>query len=216
MKQKNIFLDSEGNEWFKRNLESLNGKDFLKDDPLIKEILSLAPYKDGIKVLEIGCGDGSRLKWLNDNLHFQCYGLDPSDQAITVAKNRGVYAQKGTADQLPFESNFFDIVIFGFCLYLCDREDLFKIASEADRVLCSPGWMFILDFFSPNPLKREYHHRCGIYSYKMDYRTLFTWHPSYLCISHKITSHEESECYIDDPNEWIATSVIRKNQDIYG
>jgi SAM-dependent methyltransferase len=85
--------------------------------------------------------------------------------------------QQGTADILPFKDHYFDIIIFGFCLYLCDREDLFRIASEADRVLGEPGWLLILYFFSPFPKKNVYHFCKGVQSYKMDYRTLFTWHP---------------------------------------
>ena len=45
----------------------------------------------------------------------------------------------GTAEKLPFEENYFDILIFGFCLYLTDSEDLFKISSEAYRVTKKVG-----------------------------------------------------------------------------
>jgi ubiquinone/menaquinone biosynthesis C-methylase UbiE len=167
-------------------------------------------HGEGQKVLEIGCSDGSRLKWLKESLGFECYGIDPSTQAVQVASSRGITAEIGTANNLPFDDNMFDIVIFGFCLYLCDREDLFRIAAEADRVLKSPGWLLIEDFYSPIPLKREYHHRNGLFSYKMDYRTLFTWSPSYTCYSQKVTHHAEPG-YTDDSNEWVATSVLRKN-----
>ena len=85
---------------------------------------------------------------------------------------------QGTADRLPYRDGLFDVVVFGFCLYLCDREDLFRIASEADRVLNDQGWLIIHDFYSPVPTRRDYHHKTGIYSYKMDYKTLFEWHPS--------------------------------------
>ncbi len=100
--------------------------------------------------------------------------------------------------------------MFGFCLYLCDREDLFRIACEADRVLKNPGWLLIQDFYSPAPVKREYHHRSGLFTHKMDYRTLFTWNPSYVNLVHKVRHHSEGS-YTDDPKEWVATSVLRKN-----
>ena len=41
----------------------------------------------------------------------------------------------GTAEKLKFEDDKFDLIIFGFCLYLCDREDLIKIVDETNRVL---------------------------------------------------------------------------------
>jgi ubiquinone/menaquinone biosynthesis C-methylase UbiE len=67
-----------------------------------------------------------------------CTGLDSSNAPITEAVNKGVDAKQGTADELPFPNNSFDIVVFDFCLYLCDRLDLFKITAEADRVLNKP------------------------------------------------------------------------------
>jgi ubiquinone/menaquinone biosynthesis C-methylase UbiE len=160
-------------------------------------------------VLEIGCGDGTRLAWIRNNLNADCYGIEPSAQAVAAACVKGINARQGTADTLPFDNQFFDIVIFGFCLYLCDRGDLFRIASEADRVLRSPGWLMVLDFFNPTQKAREYHHRTGVQSYKMDYRRLFIWHPDYECMTHKVRCHDEAS-YTDDPDEWVAVSVLRK------
>ena len=115
----------------------------------------------------------------------------------------------GTADSLTHKDNAFDIVIFGFCLYLCDRGDLFRISTEADRVLKKEGWIIIQDFFAESPIQNEYHHTSGIKSYKMDYKTLFTWHPDYTCYQTKVY-HHESQVFTDSSNEWVETSVIRK------
>ena len=109
-----------------------------------------------------------------------------------------------------FPDGIFNIVVFGFCLYLCDREDLFKISFEANRVLKNQGWIIIQDFYTPMPLKRRYKHTKGIYSFKMDYRKLFDWHPHYECFSHEITHHSKKEM-TDDLQEWVSTSVLRKN-----
>jgi ubiquinone/menaquinone biosynthesis C-methylase UbiE len=165
----------------------------------------------GLKVLEVGCGDGTRLAWLKNNLNADCYGIEPSAQAVAAACAKGINVQQGTADILPFDSQRFDLVIFGFCLYLCDREDLFRIASEADRVLHTPGWLMIMDFYSPVPQARTYHHRPSVQSYKMDYCSLFTWHPDYACMTHKVRHHGEGN-YTDAPDEWVAVSVLRKHQ----
>jgi len=210
MKQKNIFLESEGNAWFERNAKLIASRHFPEADSLLVEILNLPNLEKGTKILEIGCGEGGRLSWLRENCGFDCYGVEPSAQAVEVAKGRGIAAQQGTADHLPFDDDTFDVLTFGFCLYLCDREDLFRIACEADRVLKNPGWLLIVDFYSPAPVKREYHHRSGIFTHKMDYRTLFTWNPSYTNFLHKVRHHSEGS-YTDDPKEWVATSVLRKN-----
>jgi ubiquinone/menaquinone biosynthesis C-methylase UbiE len=210
MKQKDIFLSSEGDAWFDRNHTLVAQRHLPEDDPILVEVLELPPIAKGITALEIGCGDGTRLEWLKDNLGAKCFGIDPSSKGVARANQRGVHAQRGTADRLPFENDQFDLVIFGFCLYLCDRDDLFQIAQEAHRVLKTPGWLVILDFYSPVPVSRAFHHRTGVFSYKMDYRSLFTWHPAYECVTHKVR-HHENKAYTDDIQEWVAVSVLRKN-----
>ena len=210
MKQKSVFLESEGNQWFRRNAEALRQRDLPGSDSVLLEILQLrSTLPAEPTILEVGCGDGSRLAWLRENIGAACSGVEPSADAVATARSRGIDAVQGTADLLPFADASMDIAIFGFCLYLCDREDLARIAAEADRVLRSPGWLVLLDFYSPTPLQREYHHRSGLFSYKMDYRTLFTWNPAFTEYSHSVRHHADGSI-TDDPQQWIATSVLRK------
>lgn len=212
MQQKRIFLESEGDAWLRRNEPSDISRKLPEEDRILQEMLELFPGESGVglDVLEVGCGGGTRLAWLNANLGMSCAGIDPSAEAVRVASAKGVKAYRGTADALPFEEDAFDIVVFGFCLYLCDRDDLPTIASEADRVLRSPGWLLIMDFYSPLPRALDYHHRKGVRTYKMDYRTLFNGYPDYECMTHKVRHHADS-CYTDDPEEWVAVSVLRKS-----
>ena len=212
IKQKDVFLQEEGNAWFDRNHATIQSRDLDQyHDPVIfavQRCMSSLPLNE-VKLLEIGCGEAKRLQWIKKNLGIDCYGIDPSEKAVATAQSRGVHAVRSTADQIPFEDHEFDFVVFGFCLYLCDRDDLFQIAQEAHRVLKPDAWLLIHDFFSGAPYSRKYHHRDGINSYKMDYRSLFLWHPSYECFSHEIT-HHGANGYTDDVNEWVGLSVMRK------
>lgn len=214
MSQKDVFLEGEGDAWFERNRKPAANRELPAGDPLLVELLGLSvpPLTAGTRILEIGCGEGVRLQWLATQRGCDCYGLDPSGRAVEAAASRGVNARRGTAEALPFDDESFDVVLFGFCLYLCDREDLFRIACEADRVLRNPGWLLIHDFFNESPSRREYHHRPGIFSYKMDYRRLFDWHPGYTNYSHRVMHHVTGG-YTDDANEWVAISVMRKHFD---
>ncbi len=212
MKQKDIFLNHEANAWFERNRQASSNRNFSKDDIVlaVHEISKLSEHKgEKIKVLEIGCGEGGRLNHMKEVINCSVYGIDPSDQAVNNCMSNGISAKIGTADNLPHENNSFDVLIFGFCLYLCDREDLFRITMEADRVLKAEGWLIIKDFYEEHPMSNEYHHTSGVRSYKMDYKSLFTWHPNYTCYQNKVYHHEDQN-FTDQSNEWVATSVIRK------
>jgi len=140
-KQKDTFIASEADAWFDRNHEAISRRNYNESDPVIQAVdhCLVNGVKDvqggGLTLLEVGCGEGKRLQWLQENRAVKCSGIEPSSKAVELATSRGVDAAKGTADSLPFSNDLFDFVVFGFCLYLCDREDLFKIAYKADRVL---------------------------------------------------------------------------------
>lgn len=83
------------------------------------------------------------------------------------------------------------------------------LPAEADRVLARSGWVVIHDFFTTEPQRRPYHHVPGLWSFKMDYRRLFDWHPNYVCKSHRVIHHVSGE-HTDELQEWVAVSVLRK------
>lgn len=213
--QKDVFLGGEGDAWFARNREIIARPTHLENDAVVAAVADIVridqPAASRLKLLEIGSSNGMRIERLRDVYGFEVAGIEPSAAAVADATGRGLAVTVGTADALPHPAGTFDIVIFGFCLYLCDPADLFRIASEADRVVKSPGWIIIHDFFAAVPTARPYHHRSGVFSHKMDYRTLFDWHPAYTCYSHRVGRHQTG-VFEDDPNEWVATSVLRKRE----
>jgi len=209
MSQKEVFLSGEGNAWFQRNKNKITETD---DTDLVLKAIKFAELSNPSRILEIGCADGSRLNLLKQFFsNAECYGLDPSEEAIKSGKEKYKFnLQVGTADTLPFEENYFDLILFGFSLYLCDRKDLFKIAYEADRCLCNNGYIIIKDFQPPFPYRNSYVHYEGISSYKMDYSRMFTWNPAYTEIYRVITSHSG---YVqrDIPDERIGVTILHKS-----
>lgn len=188
-KQKKAFLSGEGDCWFERNQQALSLRSFANDE-VVKAIQKLKlPINN---VLEIGCADGSRLDYLNRVMGLQCTGVDVSFSAIESGciSFPNIKLEVCSADNLNFKNSSFNVVIIGFCLYLCDREDLFTIAKEVDRVLSDNGVLIINDFHPLQPYKKAYVHSDGIYSFKMDYSRLFTWNPIYTKIYQKIYNHD--------------------------
>ena len=123
-------------------------------------------------VLEIGCSNGWRLKLLEKKYKCMTTGVEPTPLT-------GGNILRGTADALPINQLTFDLVIYGWCLYLCDREDLFKIAAEGDRVLQEDGYLVIYDFHFNVPHRRKYKHKEGLFSFKYDHALLWLANPSY-------------------------------------
>jgi ubiquinone/menaquinone biosynthesis C-methylase UbiE len=149
-KQKDLFLGGEGDAWFERNHAAIQGRDF-NFDPIVQAVARCISSESkgdtrGMSLLEIGCGEGIRLSHLASRHLLACHGIDPSAKAVAQAQKEGRAVIQGTADALPFENHAFDLVVFGFYLYLCDREDLIRIAQKADRLLKWPGWLIVQDF----------------------------------------------------------------------
>jgi SAM-dependent methyltransferase len=207
--QKDLFLATEGDQWLRRNRAVLSARDFSRDPLCLK--VSACAAESRLKILEVGCSDGSRLADLAGRYGHHVSGIDPSGEAVSRAAAVGVRAVQGTADKLPFADGAFDAVMFGFCLYLCDDSDLFRIAMEADRVLASPGWLLILDFDARAPTYRDYAHLAGVRSRKMDYKSMFQWHPAFTLVSYD-KFHHGTQHWTDDEDEWVSCVCMRKNR----
>ena len=211
MSQKDLFLASEGDRYHQRNKHklTLTGPKAANDRVLASlKALHLKPAS----VLEIGCANGWRLELLRTIYDAACVGLDPSAEAIAegMAAFPNLRLHQGTADSLPFDADAFDLVIFGFCLYLCDREHLFRIAAEADRVLQNAGHLVVEDFHPPFPYTNAYEHHHGTLAYKMNYAALFSWNPAYTLVSQLIFDHEERRD-VTDPDDRVSVSVLARN-----
>lgn len=81
---KSNFLNHEGNNFLKRNIESFNNNNYIDNDIIINNLTNL----NNLNILEIGCSNGWRLNKLNElypNNNY--YGLNPSKEEIIFGKN---------------------------------------------------------------------------------------------------------------------------------
>ncbi len=213
MKQKEIFLNVEGDNFHERNKARLSELDSLaKNDPVLKNLKQLEV--EPTSVLEIGCGEGWRLEIIRREYAAKCYGVEPSAKAVSAGLELfpDLLLKTGTADSLPYDNAAFDLVIFGFCLYLVDRSDLFKVAAEADRVLAEKGQLAIFDFHSPFPYYNDYCHLPGLRAFKMNYSKMFLWHPAYTLQSQLLSSHN-GNMQIDNTDERVSVLLLRKSNE---
>lgn len=192
MKQSEIMMSGEGDAWFTRNCDKLGQHDPVSD---VIESIGIKPKS----VLEIGCANGWRLEKLRNAFACQVYGVEPS-LAACMAANVPLF--QSTADALPCKPSQFDLVIYGFCLYLSDPVDWFKITQEGDRVLAYGGNIIIHDFDGDVPFARRYEHRSNMMSHHIDFSKFWLAHPFY---------REVTRLYLPDGE---IVSVLKKNATI--
>ena len=207
--QEEAFLSGEGDAYHRRN----RGASIAREHwfALLSGVWDRLPLRPG-RILEIGCGAGENLAFLRDRYGLECHGVDPSREAVEegVQRHPGLNLSVGIASKLPHGDGEFDCLLFGFCLYLCDRNALFAIAAEADRVLRPDGIVLILDFSPPFPYRNAYAHRPGLYSYKMRYRDMFLWNPAYSLAEVRGFSHTAA-AFHPNPDERLELAALYKS-----
>ena len=205
--QKQSFLESKADQFYDRM--SNISVDY-STDPIVEILGDL--NKDAT-VLEIGCGTGNRLGYLTDKFGLvECAGVEPSLKAVSEAQKKfpNIEFVVGTADDLSALRRTFDIVIFGFCLYLCDRKDLYKIAYEADNKLNTNGLLVIYDFYTDMPYKNRYRNEANLFSYKQDYSALFEVSPFYQLLEKKVFSVDGAYISVSHQDTLQMVSKLKK------
>ncbi|UWZ83257.1 class I SAM-dependent methyltransferase [Occallatibacter riparius] len=97
--------------------------------------------KPGERILDLGCGDGqltAQLAAIGTNIT----GVDSSAAMVEAAKSRGIAAEQGSAEQLPFPANQFDAVFSNAALHWVRGQD--EMMAEVHRVL-KRGGRFVVE-----------------------------------------------------------------------
>lgn len=119
-------------------------------------ILEHCKLKNGLHILELGCGDGSL--WLNHslptNIHIILSDLSEGmirDAKRTIGANDPRFCfQILDAHKIPYDSQSFDLVIANHMLFYCN--DLPKIFKEVKRVL-KPNGRFLCSTYGKNHMR---------------------------------------------------------------
>ena len=115
------------------------------------------------KVLDIGCGSGLMLNALEDV--GQTFGMDMSDEAISFSKEifNGDVGKGFLPDHIPYEENFFNLIIALDVIEHVDRDiDSLRamrsrLVSGGKAVITVPAYMFLWSKFDElNEHKRRY------------------------------------------------------------
>ena len=190
MKQAEAFLMGEGDKWYDRN------RDAKLNYAIVDTLCGLDPKPNSI--LEVGCGNARYLGELHRYLGGRCVGIDASNQAILEGRKNYPSLNLKHNTALPGIRRewaipaAYDLIIFGFCLYVMDRDDLFLTVAYTDCILKPGGFLAIHDFDPDRPIVVPYKHKKGVCSYKMDYPALWLANPAYTLVTKAKTAEGEA------------------------
>jgi len=96
-----IMDEVEGSHWW------FVGRRAILEAFLRQIVAKVHPANSSLRILDVGCGTGANLEMLSQFGNAQ--GVDVSDDALEFCRLKGLSAQKGLAETLPFEDEAFDI-----------------------------------------------------------------------------------------------------------
>ncbi|MDO8529161.1 MAG: class I SAM-dependent methyltransferase [bacterium] len=133
---KNIYRNLYDN---KKNLGSL------EENPRIIKMVEIIGKLNlnGKNILDIGCHDGALLSMIK-NRQNNFYGVDANEWAVSKAREKNIDTKQfffNDSESLPFEDNFFDMIIAGEILEHIYDTDFFM--KEIDRILKPSGKLLI-------------------------------------------------------------------------
>ena len=214
MPQDNDFLDGEGDNWLRRNKPSIDKKiEKRLDAPThILDLYGLKPQK----VLEVGCSNGFRLEYVRLKYGSECVGVEPSEEAITEAKQKypSIRIERGIISELPITDTY-DLVIVNFVLHWVSREELMKGISEIDRCIKKGGYRVLGDFLPAASEAVEYKHKENVKTFKQDYAQLFISSGKYIQIA-KLTNSSQSLTRfvpVENHSDRVTTELLLKNSE---
>jgi ubiquinone/menaquinone biosynthesis C-methylase UbiE len=123
-----VVLEEDKHWWFATRTRAL----YSVLDPV------LPPYREGRRVLDVGCGAGNMFHHLAR--YGEVEGIDNNPKPLAVARARGYQVVEGRGESMPFEDNRFDLVA---ALDVVEHvPDDLAMLRECRRV-CKPGGYFV-------------------------------------------------------------------------
>ena len=127
--------------------------DILTEPPntiLRKIALDMCRPREGMKVLEVGCGTGTNLR-LYENAGCEVFGLDLSPAMLEVARQKlseHADLRVANAAHMPYTDDSFDLVTAFLTLHEMPAATRTAVMAEMVRVLNPEGRLLLIDYRS--------------------------------------------------------------------
>lgn len=124
------------------------GEDFSQDGFSNKEqidmILQYIPQNDNVHILDIGCGNGKMLGYLQQKTKSYIHGFDYSEEAISTAQDlfrENAEFREGIIGQIEYPEEKFDVIISMDTLYFAP--DMTTFVAQVKKWLKKDGVFFV-------------------------------------------------------------------------
>ncbi|MEE9166519.1 MAG: class I SAM-dependent methyltransferase [Candidatus Neomarinimicrobiota bacterium] len=116
--------------------------------------VKMLPPREGMFVLDMGCGTGSQLD-VYQKAGCEVFGIDPSVAMIDLARQKlGNHANLcvGDASRMPYGEGSFDLIVVSLVLHEISSRIRSVLVSESRRVLKKDGRLLVVDYHA-GPLR---------------------------------------------------------------
>jgi ubiquinone/menaquinone biosynthesis C-methylase UbiE len=131
---------------------------------LIKDIIRFGKVKDGMKILDIGCGTGNAACQLLELISVTIIGIDKSASMLEKAREKSLNVLCADVDKkrLPFADNYFDRIIGTYVVHQFNNPE--HVFAECYRVLHDGVLMLLTSghkqIESAHPVIKKYFPSC--------------------------------------------------------
>ena len=144
----NFYKMAKESKSFKTFCKDAFGEDFSQDGfsniEQIDRILKYIPKKEDVHILDIGCGNGKMLGYLQEKTGAYIHGFDYSAQAIETAKE--LFPEKsefreGIIGEIEYPEEFFDVITSMDSMYFA--KDMTAFVARIKKWLKPDGVLFV-------------------------------------------------------------------------
>ena len=133
---------------FKAFCQDAFGEDFSQDGfsniEQINMILEYIPQGENVHILDIGCGNGKMLGYLQGKTNAFIHGFDYSEEAIKTAKNlfpKNSEFREGVIGEIDYPKEKFDVIISMDTMYFA--KDMNSFVAQIRKWLKKDGVFFV-------------------------------------------------------------------------
>ncbi len=127
-------------------------------EPLNRDLRAIGtkmyPPREGMTVLDVGCGTGTQLKYYQE-AGCRVFGIDQSPSMLQAAQKRlggSANLLEGDASNMPYADKKFDLIIISMALHEMPSAVRSAVIKESKRTLDEGGRLLLIDFH-PGPIQ---------------------------------------------------------------